>query len=122
MLAIGHMVLLDSNTTEDTGVKCLYKSVELLFRRGVKQSVPCRKILRNVKEPIKYEKKYFVGKSNGEFSPSFSYFATRCLCGWERTIDQKMVTVFGTPCTIPPRNIMRHKIFPDNPVRNKLNK
>jgi len=31
--------------------------------------VPCRKIVGHVKEPYRYEKRYFVGKIHGYFSP-----------------------------------------------------
>jgi hypothetical protein len=50
------------------------------FGEEVKPSVPCRKILWHVQEPYRYEKRHFVGKINGHFSPSFSCFAIRYLC------------------------------------------
>jgi hypothetical protein len=50
------------------------------FGEKVKPSVPCRKILRHVKEPYSYEKRYFVSKIYGNFSPSFSCVATRYFC------------------------------------------
>jgi hypothetical protein len=46
----------------------------------VKPSTPCRKILRQVKNPYCMKEILLVDKSHGYFSPSFSCFATRCLC------------------------------------------
>jgi hypothetical protein len=46
------------------------------FGGEVKPSTPRRKIL-HVKEPYNYEKRYFVGKVHGHFSPSLFCFATR---------------------------------------------
>jgi hypothetical protein len=75
------------------------------FGGEAKPSVPRSKILRHIKEPYRSEKRYFVGKIHGHFSPSFSCFVTtyHCLlpesfCGWirndwnsrwGRTTDQK---------------------------------
>jgi hypothetical protein len=50
------------------------------FRGEVKLLVPCHKILGHIKEPYKYEKRYFVGKIHSNFSPRISCIATRCLC------------------------------------------
>jgi hypothetical protein len=44
----------------------------------VKPAVPCREILRNVKDPYSVTE-ILVGKIHGHFSPSFSGSATRCL-------------------------------------------
>jgi hypothetical protein len=68
---------------------------------------PCRNIL-HVKEPCGIKKR-FRWKVHRHFSPSFSWFATRCLCWlipesmnqgwlelrWGRTVDQIMVAVHG---------------------------
>jgi hypothetical protein len=82
-------------------------------------------MLRNIKEPYKYEKRYFVGKIHYHFSPSFSCFlpdvsagyCQRVLADGSRMIiiiiiitqvethnRSVMVTVLRTPCAIPPRN------------------
>jgi hypothetical protein len=50
------------------------------FRWEVKPSISCRKILWHVKEPYRHENRYFISKIQGHFSPSFSCFATRCIC------------------------------------------
>jgi hypothetical protein len=42
------------------------------FGGKVQTSVPCRKILRHVKEPYEYERYSSLAKFNGNFSPSFS--------------------------------------------------
>jgi hypothetical protein len=42
------------------------------FGGEVKPPVLCCKILRNVKEPYTYEKRYFIGKIHGHFSPSIA--------------------------------------------------
>jgi hypothetical protein len=85
---------------------------QVYLQREVKPSAPCHKILRHVKEPYRYEKRYFVGKIRGHFSPSFSWFANRLLCPllpdgsgewirnepelrWGRTIDQKWSQCLG---------------------------
>jgi hypothetical protein len=90
------------------------------FGGEVKLLAPCRKVIWHVKDPCGVWKRYFIGKVHGHFSPSFPYFATRCMLvtakelwwmNWEwlelsgeRTIYQKMVAVLWTPCAIPPRN------------------
>jgi hypothetical protein len=51
----------------------------IFFRREIKPSVLYREILGHVKNPYRYENRYFIGKIQGHFSPSFSCFATRCL-------------------------------------------
>jgi hypothetical protein len=42
------------------------------FGGGVKPSVPCLKVLRHVKKPNRYGKRYLIGKIHGHFSPSSS--------------------------------------------------
>jgi hypothetical protein len=48
------------------------------FGGNVKPAVPRRKTSRLVKNPYSM-KEILVGKIDGHFSPSVSYFATRCL-------------------------------------------
>jgi hypothetical protein len=50
------------------------------FVGEVKPLIPCRKILCYVEESCRYEKRDFVGKIHGYFSPSFSCYACRCVC------------------------------------------
>jgi hypothetical protein len=49
------------------------------FWGEIKPSFPCRNTLRHVKDPYRYENKYFVRKIHGHFSPNVSSFATRRL-------------------------------------------
>jgi hypothetical protein len=49
------------------------------FGGGVKPSVPCRKILRHVKNPYRYEKRYSVGnilKFLSKFRKKCMFFGT----------------------------------------------
>jgi hypothetical protein len=89
------------------------------FWGKVNLSAPCRKILGMLKIPIVWER-YLVGKIR-HFFPSFSSFARRCLCWYlpescsewikndykldGHTVDQKVVAMHGTICTITPWNI-----------------
>jgi hypothetical protein len=50
------------------------------FGAEVKPSVPRRKILLMLKQPYRYEKRYFVVKIHIHLSPSYSCFAARCVC------------------------------------------
>jgi hypothetical protein len=53
-----------SNPAKGNGDK---KSIARLPSEGKYLSVPCLKILPHVKEPYRYEKRYFVGKIHGHF-------------------------------------------------------
>jgi hypothetical protein len=49
-----------------------YKNPSTTFFGGkVKPSAPCGKILRHIKNPYRYGKRYLVGKIYGNFSPCF---------------------------------------------------
>jgi hypothetical protein len=91
------------------------------FRGEVKPSSLCRKILRHVKDPCGVWQKYFAGKINGCFSPSFfpasllsvsADICKRALVNESRMIRTQMEThnrsempaVHGTLSTIPPHN------------------
>jgi hypothetical protein len=91
-----------SYLAEDNGFLKVIKICSITsFGGKVKPSIPCYKILWHVKEPYRYEKIYFIGKIQGHFLPSLSYFPTRCQRGlvdesgmiielrWRCEIDQK---------------------------------
>jgi hypothetical protein len=50
------------------------------FGGEVKPSVSCRKILWRVKRTRRVWNRHFVCEIHGHFTPTFSCFATRCLC------------------------------------------
>jgi hypothetical protein len=80
-MKISSVKLMQPNLTEDDGFLMTIKTLRMTsFGGEVTPAVPSRKILGNVKEPYKYENKYFVGKIHGYFSPRFSCLVTRCLC------------------------------------------
>jgi hypothetical protein len=108
-----------SNAAKDDGfLRAIKIHSTTSFGGEVKQSVPCRKILRHVKERYKYEKRYLVEKKiDGQFSRSspalllfFLLVIERDLVDELRTIRTQMgthnrsdvVAVHGTPCAIPP--------------------
>jgi hypothetical protein len=71
------------------------------FGEEVKPAVLCHEILQHVKEPYRYEKRYFVGKIHRHFSQSFSALLLGVSAGywwmnqqllelrWGRTMDKK---------------------------------
>jgi hypothetical protein len=68
-----------SNSAENDGfLKAIKIHISTSFGEEVKPLVPSRKILWDVKNTYRYEKRY-VGKIHGSFSPSFSCFPTCCL-------------------------------------------
>jgi hypothetical protein len=66
------------------GRDAFLRAIEIRYRTSfgeeVKTSVSCHKTLRHVKDSYRYVKRHFIGKTQGNFSLSFSSFTTRCLC------------------------------------------
>jgi hypothetical protein len=74
------------NRAEDDGFLMTIKIRSTIFFGGeVKPSSPCRKVSRRGKDPYSM-KETLVGKIHGHFSPSFFWFATRCVGYFQRAL------------------------------------
>jgi hypothetical protein len=71
-LVVAHLSL--DPTEEDGFLKTNKIRSTTSFGGEVKPSVPCRKILRHVKNPYEYEKRYFVEKIQQTFLAKFLLF------------------------------------------------
>jgi hypothetical protein len=68
-----------SNPDEGDGFLKAMKSTAS-FGREVKPAAPCRKILRHVKDSLRYDRETDMQNSAAISRPVSHRFATRCLC------------------------------------------